>query len=147
MEESDCYFCPQGKPLTPGQTTTGRLKDGTEVKRARYKANAVDCAACPLKQLCLRGEAKRREISRDQFEPHRERLAQRMATPEGKEKYAARAAVGERPFAVIKQHFGVRQFLLRSVDRVRMEWKWITIAFNLKKLMTSVAARAGPDPP
>jgi len=50
-------------------------------------------------------------------------------------------------FAAIKQHFGVRQFLLRGLDRVRMEWTWITIAFNLKKLMAALEARAGPGPP
>lgn len=145
VKESNCYFCPQGKPLTPGQTTTDHLKDGTEVKRARYKSNAGDCAECPLKALCLQGAAKRRNISRDQFESNREALADRMATLEGKEKYARRAAVGERPFAVIKQYFGVRQFLLRGLDRVRTEWNWVTIAFNLKKLMAFIAARAGPN--
>ncbi len=97
--------------------------------------------------MCLQGEAKRRDISRDQFEEHREELADRMETPEGKEIYAQRAPVGERPFAVIKQNFGVRQFLLRGLDRVRVEWNWLTLAFNLKKLMTFIAARAGPSPP
>ncbi len=146
-KESDVYFCPQGEPLTPQQTTTDHRKDGTVIKRVRYKADAKTCAACPLKSLCLRGKSTRRQISRDQFEPHRERLAKRMATDAGQKKYAKRAAVGERPFAAIKQFFGVRQFLLRSLDRVRMEWKWVTIAFNLKKLMTFLSARAGPDPP
>lgn len=146
VEESDCYFCPQGKPLMPGQTTTDYLKDGTAVKRARYKSNAGDCGECPLKALCLQGAAKRRNISRDQFEANRADLADRMATPEGKEKYALRAAVGERPFAVIKQFFGVRQFLLRGLNRVRTEWNWVTIAFNLKKLIAFIAARAGPAP-
>ena len=70
-----------------------------------------------------------------------------MASEAGRARYARRAAVGERPFAVIKQHFGVRQFSLRGLERVRLEWKWITIAFNLKKLMSALAARAGPGPP
>ena len=145
--KSDVYFCPQGAPLTPQQTTTDHRKDGTEIKRVRYKADAKTCAACPLKRLCLQGKSSLRQISRDQFEPHRERLAQRMATDAGRKKYAPRAAVGERPFAAIKQFFGVRQFFLRSLGRVRLEWKWVTIAFNLKKLMAFLSARAGPDPP
>ncbi len=145
-QQSDRYLCPQGEPLTPEQTTTDRCKDGTEIKRTRYKADAETCAACPLKSLCLQGHSTRRQVSRDQFEPHRERLAKRMATDEGKQKYARRAAVGERPYAVIQQHFGVREFLLRGLDRVRMEWQWITIAFNLKKLMAALEARAGPAP-
>ena len=144
----------RSRRLSPGQTTTDHRKDGTEIKRTRYKADPETCAACPLKQLCLQskstcrqGKSTCRQVSRDQFEPHRERLAKRMATDEGKQKYARRAAVGERPFAMIKQHFGVRQFLLRGLDRVRLEWTWITIAFNLKKLLAALEARTGPGPP
>lgn len=144
-EESDCYYCPQGRPLKPGQTTTDRRKDGTEIKRTRYKADPDDCAECPLKALCLNGKAKSRQISRDQFEQRREELAGRMATPEGQAIYAQRRAVGERPFAVIKEYFGLRQFLLRGLDRVRQEWKWATTAFNLKKLLHARQSRAGPD--
>ena len=143
-EESDCYRCPQGRPLTRKQTTTDRRKDGTKIKRTRYEADAAHCAECPLKAMCLSGKAQARQISRDQFEPHREALAARMATPEGQQTYAQRRAVGERPFAVIKQHFGVRQFLLRGLDRVRQEWRWLMIAFNLKKLLHVLQARAGP---
>lgn len=145
-EESDCYRCPQGRPLTRTQTTTDHRQDGTVIKRTRYTADVADCAACPLKAMCLSGKAKSRQISRDQFEPHRERLAQRMATPEGQAIYAQRRAVGERPFAVIKQFFGVRQFLLRGLNRVRQEWRWLMIAFNLKKLLHVLQARAGPAP-
>lgn len=144
--EHDCYRCPQGQPLTRKQTTTDHRKDGTQIKRTRYAADAADCAECPLKAQCLSGKAKARQISRDQFEPHREALARRMATPEGQAVYAQRRAVGERPFAVIKQHFGVRQFLLRGLERVRQEWRWLTIAFNLHKLLHALMARPGPAP-
>lgn len=134
-EDEDCYRCPQGKPLKPGQTTTDRRKDGTEIKRTRYKADAADCGDCPLKSLCLKGKAKRREISRDQFEPQRERHAERMAADGAWEKYAERRHPGERPFGAIKQQFGARQFLLRGVEKVRTEWNWLAAAFNLKHLI------------
>lgn len=135
VAESDCYYCPQGRPLTRSQTTTDRRKDGTEIKRTRYKAAAVDCAACPLKAICLKGKATRREISRDQFEPHREKHAARMAAKGSWEKYTDRRHPGERPFGVIKQQFGARQFLLRGLERVRTEWTWMAAAFNLKHLI------------
>jgi hypothetical protein len=144
--QSDCYRCPQGWPLTRGKTTTDHRKDGTEIKRTRYAAQPADCADCPLQARCLSGKAKARQISRDQFEPHREVLAARMATDAGRQLYAHRRAPGERPFAVIKQHFGVRQFLLRGLERVRQEWTWLMITFNLKKLLHVLQARPGPVP-
>ena len=71
---------------------------------------------------------------------------QRMTTPEAKQKYAARGHRGERPFAQIKHHFGARQFLLRGLKEVRMEWTWLVNAFNLRTLLTLIQARPGPDP-
>ena len=90
---------------------------------------------CPLKGVCIQPGSSVRQISRDQFEPYRETLAKRMASEEGREKYAARRAFGERPFAVIKQQFGARQFLLRGLDRVRVEWCWLATAFNVRELI------------
>ncbi len=141
--ESDCYYCPQARQLTPQKTTKDTRQDGTVVRRTRYQAAAVACATCRLKQLCLSGNTKARQVSRDQFEPHREALAKRMATTEGERIYSRRGPAGERPFAVIKQDFGVRQFLLRGLDRVRQEWQWLMTAFNLRKLLHA-KPRAGP---
>ncbi len=53
--------------------------------------------------------------------------------------------MAERPFAVIKQQFGVRQFLLRGLSRVRTEWRWLATAFNLERL--PARSRAGPSLP
>lgn len=144
--EQNCYWCPQGKAL-PYQTTTSQMRSGVRIYRARYQAEATVCADCPLRALCTQGGTKTREISRDQFEDHRERLAERMATPEAKEIYKKRRHPGERPFAVIKQQFGARQFLLRGIEQVKMEWRWLTIAFNLKLLLGRWRLRSATAPP
>ena len=52
--------------------------------------------------------------------------------------------MAERPFAVIRQHFGARLLLLRGLDQVKTEWRWLTVAFNLQCLMRLVRSRAGP---
>jgi transposase len=116
-----------------------------DVERRRYKSAAEDCAACPLRDLCLQGQAKRRTISREQHESHREAHAAKMATDEGKEKYNRRRHPGERPFAVIKHQFGARQFLLRGLEPVKQEWLWLCSAFNLNRLFGLI--RSGADPP
>jgi transposase len=140
----DCYWCPQGRQLTPRQTTTEQNRGGQTVVRVRYKADAATCAACPLRELCMQPGAKQRQITRDQHEAHRESLARRMATPEGQAKYAKRRHAGERPFAVIKHQFGARRFLLRGLDQVRTEWRWLATAFNLGRLISLIRTRAGP---
>ena len=48
---------------------------------------------------------------------------------------ARRQHFGETPFAIIKDCFEMRRFLLRGIERVRQEWLWAATAFNVKKLM------------
>lgn len=141
--EQDVYWCPQGQKLHPEQVTSERNGTG-RAERHRYKAAAVACAGCPLRERCLQDGAKRRQISRDQHETLREQHVQRMSTPEAQAKYARRRSECERPFAVIKHQFGARRFLLRGLERVRLEWRWLATAFNLGRLMSLIRARAGP---
>jgi hypothetical protein len=58
--------------------------------------------------------------------------------------YAGRCHPGERPFAVVKQAFGARSFLLRGLKHVRQEWRWLASSFNLDRLMSLMRSRAGP---
>jgi len=140
----DCYWCPQGQRLEYRNTTKEARVTGPAAERLRYLANPAACAVCPLRKRCLTPGTQRREVSHDQFEAHRKRHVQRMATPAAKSRYARRSQVCERPFAVIKQHYGVRQFLLRGLAMVGIEWDWLTTAFNLSRLMSLLRGRAGP---
>lgn len=141
----DCYWCPQGQKL-PAVHKTSEERGGHRIERTRYMSDAVACAHCPLLTRCVQGKTKQRQVSRDQYETHRDQLAQRMATPEAQTKYQRRKEVAERPFAMIKHHFGVRRFLLRGLDQVRTEWRWLTTAFNLHRMMALWSTRAGPKP-
>lgn len=145
LEEDDIYYCPWGKKLSFKSTSSHKQSDGTIIERRRYQATKEDCQACPLKDRCLSGKKKKsRQLSRDPFDPHRERLAKRMQSDEGQRIYSQRAPVAERPFAVFKNVMGVRQFLLRGLSNVRTEWRWMATAFNLSKLITRWPSRAGP---
>lgn len=144
-EERDCYFCPMGKPLEYKHTTTEKSGSGQRIRR-RYQAAEEACGACPLKTRCVQGNTKFRTVNREQYEAHREAHARKMATKEAQETYSQRRHPGERPFAQIKHQFGVRQFLLRGLDRVRTEWHWAATAFNLHRLLSFLRTRAGPEP-
>jgi transposase len=139
----NCFWCPVGKKLTPQQHTKEKLARGEQM-RTRYRANPTDCADCPLRARCLQGNATRREVSRYENESLLEELAERMTTPEAQAKYARRRHVSEWPFAVIKQQWGARQFLLRGLHKVRIEWRWLAMAFNLWRLIGHHQNRAGP---
>lgn len=145
-EAADCYYCPQGERLEFRNVTPEPRASGETVKRRRYLSNAAVCAQCPLRALCLTPQQTRREASHDQYRALRQAHAERMATPEAQAVYAQRAPRVERVFATIKQQFGARQFLLRGLKRVRVEWCWLALGYNLSRLLSlsHQRARAGP---
>ena len=50
-----------------------------------------------------------------------------------------RKAIAEPPFGQIKHCRGFRQFLLRSMEKMKAEWKLVTLTHNLLKLFRSGA--------
>ena len=93
-----------------------------------------------LAKECLDAKAKRgRTVTRDGHEPARERMHAKMQTEAGRTIYNRRMHIGETSFAIIKNIFEVRRFLLRGLEKVRTEWRWVCTAYNLKKLMAAIA--------
>jgi hypothetical protein len=133
--EANCYYCPMGRVLDYEQT---KREQGRET-RCVYRCQ--NCEGCPLSGVCRDANSQRgRSVSRDEHEPLRERMHAKMQTEAGRTIYNRRMHIGETPFAIIKNIFEVRRFLLRGLEKVRTEWRWVCTAYNLKKLMTLIAA-------
>jgi transposase len=129
--EADQYICPQGRSLP----NHGK-KSATQ-----YRYRSPDCSGCPLASLCLgAGNRGTRTITRDVYEEARERTAKRMASEVGRQLSNQRPRIAETTFGIIKAIMGVRQFLLRGLPKVQIEWRWIATAFNLAKLARFTAA-------
>ena len=63
-----------------------------------------------------------------------EAMAHRLKTREGRDLYALRKQIPEPVFGIIKSVMGFRQFMLRGIDRVRGEWRLVTMAWNIKRM-------------
>ena len=46
-----------------------------------------------------------------------------------------RQSEGERPFAVMKQQMSIRQLLLRGLQNVKKEWRWMTSSSNMQVMI------------
>jgi transposase len=57
-----------------------------------------------------------------------------MATDEAKHLYRLRKQSVEPVFGIVKQILGFRQFLLRGLGKVDLEWQLVLCAYNLKRL-------------
>jgi len=63
-----------------------------------------------------------------------QKLEHRMKTKAGKAKYKLRQRTVEPVFGIMKSVLGFRRFLLRGLGKVSVEWTWVTVAYNLKRL-------------
>ena len=73
----------------------------------------------------------------------RDRMRRKLRTKRGRERYALRMETVEPVFGQIKQGRGFRQFLLRGLDKVDMEWQLICASHNLLKLFRFGAGHFG----
>jgi hypothetical protein len=130
--QQDLYYCPRGEPL-PYEETKTEKKDGQRVGSRVYRCQA--CTGCPLAARCVSSKNKSgRTISRDIYAEDRERFAAKMQTDQSRQIYDRRMHMAETTFGIIKHVMGLRQFLLRGLDKVKIEWLWTCTAFNIDKL-------------
>ena len=64
----------------------------------------------------------------------KEKMAYRLKTPEGHCQYKKRKQTIEPGFGIIKSGLGFRQFLMRGLEKVGIEWDLVTLAYNMKRL-------------
>lgn len=74
-------------------------------------------------------------------------MGHRLQTKAGKALYALRKQIPEPVFGIIKSVMGFRQFSLRGLDKVRGEWKLVTMAWNIKRLFVLAGAVWGKTAP
>jgi len=135
--EADCYYCPMGQVLPFWRIHSRSGRTGPVPSRVYRCAGGADC---PLGTECIAGRTGRRTVARDDCERHREAMDARLASPRGRATYGRRKWIAETPFALLKARMGLRQFLLRGLEKVKTEWLWACTALNLAKLARNAAA-------
>ena len=110
---ADAGYCSQANLRTliwrriKGYVATGRQKHGTKAATTTRKLNSGTLIA---------------------------RMSTRLKRAGYRSRYRLRKQIVEPVFGQIKQARGFRQFLLRSIDKVKAEWAMICTAHNLAKL-------------
>jgi transposase len=63
-----------------------------------------------------------------------QKMHAKVTSSEGKKKYNKRKQTVEPVFGIIKNAIGFRQFLLRGLSKVNIEWHLLCLAYNMKRL-------------
>ena len=64
----------------------------------------------------------------------KEKMSRKLKTKKGKQIYKKRKETVEPVFGIIKNVLGFRQFTLRGIEKVNIEWSLVRIAYNCKRL-------------
>ena len=72
--------------------------------------------------------------------PAKVRMAEKLASEDGRRRYARRKSQAEAPIGWIKEVMGFRRFSFRGLEKVRAEWTLVCLALNVKRLHTLQAA-------
>jgi transposase len=106
-------------------------------------ANVKACAKRQIEPLIALGPEAHHLPLDDRFRPDAPApesedplvtMAWQLKTKAGRKHYGRRKCTVEPVFGIIKHVMGFRQFSLRGLDAVAGEWKWVTLAFNLKRM-------------
>ena len=113
------------------------------------EANVNACAAAGIEPVIAMGRETHHPSLAERFvgDPPApkdptplEAMRHRLKTQEGKKLYALRKQTPEPVFGIIKSVLGFRQFLLRGLEKVRGEWKLVTMAWNMKRMFALAGA-------
>jgi transposase len=98
-----------------------------------------NCEGCVHFKRCrgnLKGTDKKFEVTEQYLgiSGYLERHRKKMQTDEARRVYSRRIDIVEKVFGHIKEDWGIRKMLRRTLPRVRCEWLFTVAAYNIRKL-------------
>ncbi|HOX60258.1 MAG TPA: IS1182 family transposase [Verrucomicrobiota bacterium] len=130
---TDAYTCPAGQELRYCHDVKDTVRGRERIRRQYGGCRA--CRTCAHAVMCCKNPATGRTIKRDEYEPCRERMRQRMSSQEGRDRYRVRRQTVEPRFGHMKRVMGLRRFLRRGLAKVGVEWLLACLTWNVQKLM------------
>jgi hypothetical protein len=127
--QTDTYRCPQGHRMK--QTWKKRKNDGRLIFIYRTEA----CKSCPVRSLCTTSKDGR-SIHRWEHEEVIEHLKERLK--DHPELIKKRKEIVEHVFGTLKRVWNYNQFLLKGLDNVVIEGALMSLAYNIRRVLTII---------
>lgn len=130
--QTDTFICPADKRLHFQYTARYTTDNAYQSERRHYEC--FDCADCPLRGQCTKAKGNRKMRISFQLLEYRKQARQNLTSIERQRLRAARSTEVETVFGHVKQNMGFRRFHLRGLEKVKTEWRLVSIAHNLRKI-------------
>ncbi len=135
IETDDRYICGNNRPLIYMYTTKQKSENGYRSVIRVYEC--LNCAGCLYRDKCVKSEdkfANRRIYINRRLNELKTQARENLCSERGKEMRSLRPIEVESVFGDIKNNFSVRRFLLKGLEKVKIEWGLYSIAHNMRKL-------------
>jgi hypothetical protein len=130
-EQEDVVICPQGHSMKNIGVRQRITATGFKQDFIRYRINK--CSNCPLQTQCNNGNnIKTIEINHN-LNRLRTQAAKRLNTKKGIHKRKQRCYDVEPVFAAIKHNHQFNRFMLRGIEKIKVETGLLALAHNLRK--------------
>lgn len=136
--KEDYYVCPMGQHMTRIGTSHSKTASGYRSENARYQAQ--NCKGCPLRCMCYKAKGARRIIEvNHRFNEYKRKARELLTSDEGLKHRGRRCIEPEAVFGQMKFNMAYRRFRHFGKDKVKMDFAFFAIAFNLKKMCSLIA--------
>ncbi len=133
LREEDVYVCPEGAKAYPPEWVKYCRK---RPKKLVYTVKGKwRCMSCEHSGRGCTSFGSNRTITISGREYLISEMRRKLQSDRGKKKYSQRKHTVETVFGHLKQNMGLREFSLRGLKKVTLEFKLWCIGYNLKKLI------------
>lgn len=146
--DGDYYVCPMGQHMERIGTVRSKNESGYVTESAQYKARR--CEGCPLRGSCFKAKGDRIIEVNHRLNEYRRKARERLTSEDGLKHRGRRCIEPEAVFGQMKYDMAYKRFRHFGMDKVKMDFAFFSIAFNLKKMCSKIAKQAkkgGNTPP
>lgn len=140
-QQEDYFVCPMGQHLKLVETKVHKTVNDYPTISSYYKAQK--CQGCPLRGLCHKGAGERVISVNFTLNKYREEARKLLTSEKGIEHRRRRQIEPEAVFGQIKEDMHYRRFRHFGKDKVTMDFSFLAIAFNIKKLCSTLKKQGG----
>jgi len=140
VEGNDEYICGHGRYFVFLYEKNQRSDNGYKSRVRVYESE--DCSGCPFRDNCVKSgkpDAHRRIYVNRRLNELKDSAKASLDSEKGLEMRSRRSLEVESAFGDIKGNFRVRRFLLRGLEKVKLEWGLYSIGYNMRKITAALA--------
>lgn len=135
--DGDYYVCPMGQHMERIGTVRSKNESGYVTESAQYKARR--CEGCPLRGSCFKAKGDRIIEVNHRLNEYRRKARERLTSEDGLKHRGRRCIEPEAVFGQMKYDMAYKRFRHFGMDKVKMDFAFFAIAFNIKKMCSKIA--------